>query len=197
MSVTQSLVLTRLIPFNPHRFDACMSFLAQKIYDRPLTTFELVKLHVMTDVFHVLRTGHQAIGGELCAWTYGPVVEPAYHRLKEWEHRHEESGLQFQPTGYQIVDGEVTGFSPNVPFDPEDLAPSELDAMAQASDLLRPMSFDQAFWFFHSDQTFMGRAYNHARRESRALAWDDIIDAHDALRGSNLQHLKQRLISYG
>jgi hypothetical protein len=58
------------------------------------------------------------------------------------------------------------------------------------------MSFDDAFRFFHNDNTFMGRAYNLAKNENRAIAWGDIIDAHDQLAGTNLQHLKRRLISY-
>ncbi len=82
-------------------------------------------------------------------------------------------------------------------FDPDDLSPAEIDAMNRASQLLRPMSFDDAFYFFHSNDTFMGRAYNQAIAEKRALAWSDIINAHDLLNGTNLQHLKKRWISYG
>jgi hypothetical protein len=196
MIVPQTSIITRLIPFNPHRFDVCMSYLAQRIYKRPLTIFELVKHHVMTDVFHVLKLGHQAIGGELQPWPYGPVVEPAYRRLKGWEHRHEEAADHAEPAEYQITDAELSGFMPTIPFDADDLSPSEVDAMNEASQLLRPMSFDDAFRFFHSDNTFMGRAYNLAKGENRAMAWAEIIDAHDQLLGTNLQHLKRRLISY-
>jgi len=195
MIATEPYIITKLIPFNPHRFDACMGYLAQAIYARPLTVFEMVKLHVMTDVFHVLQHGHQVIGGELIPWPYGPVVEPAYKRLKHWQHCHEENG--FQPAEYQILGGDVTGFQPRIAFDPEDIAPAELEAMDKAVKLLRPMSFDGAYRFFHADDTFMGRAYNRATSERRAMAWGDIIDAHDQIHGSNLQHLKRRLIPYG
>jgi hypothetical protein len=195
MIATEAYIVTKLIPFNPHRFDACMGYLAQAVYARPLTIFEMVKLHVMTDVFHVLQHAHQAIGGELTPWPYGPVVEPAYNRLKHWQHRNDEDGTQ--PTEYQIIPGEVTGFQPRAAYDPEDLAPAELEAMNKAVTLLRPLSFDDAYRFFHSNDTFMGRAYNRAKAEGRALAWGDIIDAHDQIHGSDLQHLKRRLISYG
>ena len=197
MTGTSPDIITRLIPFNPHRFDACMSYIAQRIYQRPLTIFELVKHHVMTDVFQVLAHGHQVIGGELEPWPFGPVIEPAYNRLKHWEQRHEESGGAFQPPEYEILDGELAAYRPRASFDPDDISPAEVDAMTRAADLLRPLSFDEAYRFFHDDGTFMGRAYNRALSERRALAWGDIIDAHDQIAGSNLQQLKRRLISYG
>lgn len=196
MIAPQTSIITRLIPFNPHRFDACMRYIAQRIYKRPLTIFEMVKHHVMTDVFHVLGHGHQTIGGELQPWPYGPVVEPAYRRLKGWEHYHEGNADRAQPAEYQITDGELSGLMPTITFDPDDLSPSEMDAMNQASQLLRPMSFDDAFRFFHSNDTFMGRAYNLAKDENRAMAWGGIIDAHDQLLATDLQHPKRRLISY-
>jgi len=174
-----------------------MGYFAQEVYRRPLTIFELMKHHVMTDVFHALAHGHQVIGGEMEPWPFGPVVEPAYNRLKHWEHKHEESGGVFQPAEYEILDGELAAYRPCASFDPDDMSPAEVDAMNRAADLLRPMSFDDAYRFFHSDDTFMGRAYNRALRENRALAWGEIIDAHDQIEGSNLQHLKRRLISYG
>jgi hypothetical protein len=194
MNAAEPYIITKLIPFNADRFDACASFLANHVYGRPLSIFELVKHHVMTDVFHVLRHGHQAIGGELQPWQYGPVVEPAYKRLKHWAHCHEEHG--FQPSEYRIIDGAPESFLPLIEADPDDLSPAEVKAMHQAAELLRPMDFDAAFYFFHSDSTFMGRAYNRAKSEGRALAWGDIIDAHDQLHGTDLQHLKRRFISY-
>lgn len=190
-------ILTRLIPFNPHRFDACMAYLAQEVYRRPLNLFEMVKHHVMTDVFHVLETGHQAIGGEFKPWPYGPVVEDAYNRIKHWEHRHEETSGHFQPQEYLIFGGELSGFQPRAAFDPEDMAPSEIEAMDQAVRLLKPMSFDDAYRFFHDDGSYMGRAYNMAKAEGRSLAWNEIIDAYDAIHGTDHKNLKRRLISYG
>ncbi len=124
---------------------------------------ELVKHHVMTDVFHVLTHGHQAIGGELEPWPYGPVVEPAYNRLKHWEHEHEATGGVVQPPEYEILDGELAAYQPRANFDPQDMSPAELDAMKRAADLLRPMSFDEAYRFFRDGGSFMGRAYNLAR----------------------------------
>jgi hypothetical protein len=195
MTIAQPYILTRLIPFNPSRFDVCLAYVA-KHYDRPLTLFELVKYHVMTDVFHVLKHGHQAIGGELRPWPYGPVVEEAYNRLKHWELSHEESGGTFQPTEYRILKGDLATFSPNAQFDPEDLSQSELEAMGEAISLLKPMSFDSAYRFFHHDESFMGRAYKIAVAEDRALSWNDIIDSYDAIWGTDHQNIKRRLITY-
>ena len=194
MTVTQPLHVTRLIPFNPHRFDACAAYLAQQ-YGRPLTIFELVKHHVMTDVYHVLQTGHQAIGGELEPWPYGPVNERAFKRLKHWEHLHEETG--YQPAEYEVTKADLYAFTPRADFNPDDTSPAELQAMDMAIDLLQRQSFGDAYRFFHGDDTFMGRAYNAAEAENRAIAWDDILDAYDALHGTDHQHIKRRLITYG
>jgi hypothetical protein len=195
MLATQSII-TQLIPFNPSRFDLCMAYLAHEVYRRPLTLFEMIKLHVMLDVYHVLEHAHQAIGGELEPWPYGPVVAPAYQRLKNLEEQREQSNHQFQPAQYSIIDADITGFQPTT-ADFDELAPSEQAAADRAARLLKPMSFDDVYRFFHSDDTFMGRAYNIAKRETRAIAWPDIIDAHDQLHGTSLASLKRRLIPYG
>jgi len=196
MSILNPAILTQLIPFNPHRFDACLTYLGKRLYQRPLSLFEMVKLHVMTDVFHVLKTGHQIIGGELQPWPYGPVVEPSYNRLKAWVHQHEESGGRFQPDEFRLVVSDVCTFVSTLDIDMDDLSATELEAMEQAASVLKPMSFDDAYHYFHSTDTFMGRAYIRASNENRAIAWADIIDGHDEIFGSDLQRLKQRLISY-
>lgn len=175
-----------------------MAYLAREEYRRPLTIFELVKHHVMIDVYMVLATGHQVIGGELKPWPFGPVVEEAYERLKGWEHRYEESHGEFQPAEYLLSDGELTAFEPRVAADPqEDFASAEIAAMSRASALLKSMTFDQAYHFFHSPATFMGRAYTTAREDRMAIAWPDVLDAHDAIHGTDHHLIKRRLISYG
>jgi hypothetical protein len=91
----------------------------------------------------------------------------------------------------------VLAREPRASFDPDDMSPAEFEAVNRAEDLLRPMSFDDAYRFFHDDDNFMGRAYKRALEENRALAWGNIIDTHDQINGSNLPHLKRRLIPYG
>jgi len=197
MHATAPAIITSLIPFNPRRFDMVMSYLVQGIYDRPLTLFEMIKHHVMADVFHVLDHGHQIIGGDLQPWKWGPVVKPAYSRLKKWEHGLEKKEKS-QPAEYEITPGEYTAFMPRIAFEPDDIAPSEEQAINNAANLLKPMSFDTAYHFFHDNSTFMGRAYNAAKaQDDRSLAWTEIIAAYDAIHRTDHSQIMRRLISYG
>jgi hypothetical protein len=64
-------------------------------------------------------------------------VEAPYTRLKGWLHAFEQQGAQ--PAEYRTVGADVAAFEPTAKFDPDDLAPAELDAMEKAVLLLRPM----------------------------------------------------------
>lgn len=191
--VTGATYIPKLIPFNAARFDACMAALSQ-IYGKPFTILDMVKLHVMTDVYHVLDTGHQAIGGALAPWKFGPVVKEAYCRLDHWYHEWQETGLE--PAEYGLLPSQYTIYQPRQQPDFDDISQSEQRAMQKAADLLRPMDFSLAYDFFHNDSTFMGRAYNRAAQEQRLLSWTDILDAHDQIAGTDSSRIKRRFISY-
>ncbi|HEX4792464.1 MAG TPA: hypothetical protein VH370_01665 [Humisphaera sp.] len=188
--------LSQLIPYNAVQFDRCMAYLAQK-WARGLTRYDMVKLHVMTDVYHVLETGHQSIGGPLEPWNLGPVVARSWARLSRWERRFDQLGEE--PPGYALgrSDKGYTTYRPTAAPDLDELAASELAAMDRAVELLKPMSFDESQRFFHGDKTFMGQAYNSARRNhQKQISWADIIDAYADQEGIDLTDLKRRLISY-
>jgi hypothetical protein len=68
--------------------------------------------------------------------------------------------------------------------------------MGEAIRLLKPMSFDEAFKFFHGD-TFMGRPYNAAKKDGRAISWTEIIQEYDTTYDTDHEAIKQRLITYG
>ena len=195
LPVAAPATVTSLIPFNPGRFDACMAYFAE-VYRRPLTRFEMGKLHVMTDVYHVIRLGHQVVGGDLEPWRWGPFVRPAYDRLQQWEATFRESGGASQPAApYVLHDGELVGFRPRAAVDRDDFSASEYDAMASAILLLKPMSFDDADQFFHGDG-FMGRAYQTALAAGRPFDWAEVIDGYDRDAGTDHASVRRRLISY-
>src|SRR5438034_11767384 len=76
-------LLTQLQPFNDHRFDDCMAFLAAK-HGRPLSVYEMMKLHAMIDVYHTLDRGKPVIGGSLWPFTNGPISRVAKSRVGQW-----------------------------------------------------------------------------------------------------------------
>src|SRR4051794_15408033 len=73
-------VLSQITPFNQHRFDAVIRYLSAR-HGRTLTQNDIVKIHVMTDVYHVIDYGMPVMGGQLEPWKHGAVVQRAYNRI--------------------------------------------------------------------------------------------------------------------
>ena len=187
-------VLSQLLPFNENRFDAAISYLSGQ-HNRALSKYEIVKLHVLMDIYHTLETGTPIVGGTLQAWDRGPVVRNAYERLDDWCTDLEQAGKM--PEGFTIrLDGDRRVVAPTFSADPDDFSANELKAMDDAWNKLMPMmdrgqaGYEESQRFFHSDETFIGRAYNKARLEERDIDWNDLIDAYDQLHGTNHEDVK-------
>ena len=186
-------VLSQLSPFNEHRFDAMMLYFSRK-YGRKLSQYDMMKLHVMTDVFHVLATARPAIGGSLEPWQYGPVVRAAYNRVAKWWHDFDRTGRQ--PEYFRLVehDGNAKRFVAATDVDEDDFSDSEKAAMdaawAAVQDLLDDWRRADAF-FHDSDASFIGNAWYKAKAEGRrAIDWNDIIDAFDRFHNADHSHIK-------
>lgn len=183
-------VLNQLLPFNESRFDACMAYLSAK-HSRDLTQYDMVKLHVMTDIFHALEHGKPVIGGALDAWQFGPLVEKAYNRVRRWRFVVDETGEQ--PEFFEFVGqkGAADRFRAREPVNDEDLSPSEVKAMTKAWDVIMSLDWSESQDYFHSDSTFIGRAWKKAREARVGVDWDDIIDEYDRQFDENHAHIKR------
>jgi hypothetical protein len=186
--------LSQLLPFNENRFDAAMVYLS-RVHDRPLTKYEMSKLHVLADVFHTLDYATPVIGGPLATWPNGPVVGPAYDRLEEWCTRYELTGQM--PDRFKIEPrGELRLFIPRAEADPDEFSDSEKAAMEKAWQTLIPLmdrgfpGYEDSQRLFHDPGTFLGRAYQWAKQEQRAIDWNDIIDAYDEIHAADHRHIK-------
>jgi hypothetical protein len=175
--------LTQLQPFNEHRFDDCMAYLSAK-YGRPLSTYEMMKLHVMVDVHHTLNNAMPVIGGDVWPFKNGPVARCAKNRVADWIKRYEVSGES--PEGFEIIDkGDRYRFAPTAIPDKDDFSESELAAMELAwADVVPalnsgPDGFARSQNFFHSDSP-IGQAWAKAWARAGALDWNEIIDAYAA-----------------
>ncbi len=179
----------QLAPFNEHRFDQCMLWLSQT-HDRFLTQFQLVKLHIMIDAFHVLGHGVPVIGGTIEAWKKGPVAPIAYFRLRHkwtaWE-RGEEDEL-FQIKEHSTREG-VYCFSPQpgVQIDSGEFSQAEMDAMSQAWEEV----INSGRNHFHDEQVFIGRAWKRAFDHSEKMDWNVIIDTYDEMNTTDHSAIKQ------
>lgn len=170
------------MPFNPERFDAVMAYLS-KAHGRELTQRDMVKLHVMTDVFHVLAHGRQIIGGKLERWKGGAVVNPAYRRVRRFGYEWDQN--ETQPEHFRITGARTTrklnrvfNFAATLDVDQRQFSESELAAMERAWACVMSKSESDFDAFFHSPDTFMGRAWQKAGKDGAAIAWDEIVDAY-------------------
>jgi uncharacterized phage-associated protein len=170
------MALSQLLPFNEGRFDACMAYLARK-HQRLLTKYDMVKIHVMADVLHVLEHGKPIIGGAISPWQFGPVVARAYKRLRAWECKFDEIGAE--PENYSIAGraGNSLEFRPTLAVEADDFSPSELTAMEGAWQKVMEQlrDFQESQQYFHGSGSFIGRAWNKARLEGRDLDWEEVI----------------------
>lgn len=186
---SQNDTLSQLLPFNEHRFDACLTYLARE-HGKSLTQFDMVKLHVMIDVFHVLEHGTPVIGGDLWPWEHGAVVDRAYNRIMQWWYRLRETGEQ--PDNFHLepyINKQVT-FSPNKQSNYDDFSASEIEAMERAWDAIMTKDWTDSESYFHDPKNFMGRAWTNADAENRAIDWNEIISAYDAQYDEDHTHIK-------
>src|ERR1035437_7268175 len=125
------MALSQLLPFNESRFDACMAYLARK-HQRLLTKYDMVKLHVMTDIYHVVEQGKPVIGGSISAWTFGPVVGKAFNRLTFWEKQYNKNGVEPENFRFAGGEGRYPEFDAKLNVDEEEFSKTERDGVAAA-----------------------------------------------------------------
>ena len=165
---------SQLQPFNEHRFDDCIAYLSAK-YRRPLSTYEMMKLHVMIDVHHTLDRGKPVIGGSISAFTNGPVSRSAKSRVTHWRKRYEQIGEM--PDGFILIeDEEWFRVKPTRVPEDDDFSAAELAAMEKAWQDVIPLLDEHGFPisqnYFHRD-SFIGRAWKTAQsREPLGLERD-------------------------
>lgn len=184
--------LSQLLPFNQHRFDACLTYLMRE-HGKPLTQYDIVKLHVMTDVFHVLEHGTPVIGGELSPWEHGPLVKRAYDRIMGWWRRVKETDRQPAHFHVEHQANKRIAFSATDNPDYDDLSESEIEAMDRAWNVVMTKDWESLREYFHDPDQFMGYAWSKAKADKRGIDWDDIIDAYDRLHKQDHSHIKRAM----
>ncbi len=179
----------QLAPFNQYQFDRCMQWLVSK--HGPLTQLQMVKLHIMTDFYHILRYGSPVIGGALRKWNFGPVVREAWVRLDR-EARSFQEGSPECPFDVQPTQGKAREYSlpSGVVVDEDEFGKAEMGAMDDAWEMIGGKSFNEIREFFHSPQYFMGKAWTEAGAMNCPIDWAAIVDAYDAEQGEDHSHIK-------
>ncbi len=184
----------QLYPFNEIRFDRVMLWFS-KTYGVALTQYDIVKLHVLSDINHVLESGRPIIGGALERWPNGPVVKRAYNIAKHRAYLHDE-GHPMGPFDVRQVHNTVHEFSAPADCNVTDseFSGTELAAMREAWETLMVglVDWDARERYFHEpDASFIGKAYHSAEeREASGVDWNDIIDAYDEEVGTDHKHIK-------
>lgn len=177
------------MPFNDCQFDKAMLWLSSR--HGPLTQYDMVKLHIMTDVFHVLAHGRPVIGGSLERWKNGAVVRPAYGRLRRLI-VHYEMGKETGDFLVAPTNGNAYTFQPKpeTVVDADDFSQSELDAMECAWQAIGGMNWNRSQQYMHDPSSFMGVAWTAAGQENSPIDWISIIDAFDRQHRTDHSHIK-------
>ncbi len=188
---TANPVINQLIPFNAHRFDACMNYLMSE-FSSSLSQYDIAKRHVMVDFFHVLETGQQMIGGPLEAWDLGPVVDPGYNRVRSLGYKFEEEKKPVHQGLIRVVGKSQKRYlyAPHGKADYDDFSPAELQAMRRANEMLASKSFKECDAFFHGQTTYMGRLWSEARKSDERIDWGRLVEAYDQETGEDHTHAK-------
>ena len=171
-----------------------MAYLSAKAGGRTFTKLEMLKLHVLTDLYHVLDRAMPVIGGKVEAWQHGPVVHAAYRLVGDWAEDFNRTGQQ--PGGalrFVGKDGnDWEHFKADVPpaAVEQDFSADEIKAMDRAwskwSTLRRgPHRVNR---FFHEPDTFFGKVWSASR--GGPIDWIALIDAYDAETGEDHADVK-------
>ena len=187
----------QLIPFNEYQFDRCALWLAKKLGKTP-TQYDLIKFHIMTDIYHVLECGTPVIGGAIAKWPLGPAVEKAYARISP-SHINPGSviGLLKARGCYRTSRGTICEFvaRDGAAVDEEEFSASEVSAMEKALKIIE-LDWNSSQAFFHDPQkSFVGKAWAGACI-SGPIDWNSIIDAYDAENGTDHSAIKE-IVSLG
>ncbi len=172
--------MKQLSPFNEYRYDLVVAYVLKRI-NALFDIYDFVKIHALVDAIHVAETGRPVIGGVLESWEHGPVAKPAYDRAKRiLEGR--ESADKFDVVtlnGPRPMAGAKSTYAP----DTDEFCASELSAMDRAIDVFNSMGHDELYAYFHNPKTFIGYAWNEARRTRRNLSWREILEAYERDKG--------------
>jgi hypothetical protein len=182
----------QLIPFNEHQFDRCALWLAKKLGKTP-TQYDLIKFHIMTDIYHVLECGTPVIGGAIAKWPAGPAVGRAYARISPSRVRPGTviGSLEVMDC-YKTVHGTICKFvaRDGATVDEEEFSASEVSAMEKALKIIE-LDWNSSQAYFHNPQrSFVGKAWFEAR-DSGPIDWNSIIDAYDAENGTDHSAIKE------
>jgi len=180
----------QLMPFNEAQFDRCALWVALK-FGKPLTQYDLVKFHVMTDIYHVLDYGRPVIGGPFEKWKLGPVGPRAYHRLKYDIQNFEHGRPECLPLSIKAGCGNAYEFTArsDAVLDEEEFSQSEIKAMEGALKIVM-LGFQKSQEFFHDpSKSFVGKAWA-STADGCPIEWTVIVDAYDAEHGTDHSHIK-------
>ena len=188
---------SQLMPFNEEQIDRCALWLATR-FCGPLTQYEIVKFHVMTDIYHTLDQGVPVIGGSLEKRQFGPMVRRAWHRLI-FETQQFERGIEVGPLAVRVQPGRGNVYEfaaqEGVSLDEEEFSTSETEAMEQAMRVAE-MDFAESQRFFHEPEaSFIGKVWSETL-DGGPIDWNSIVDAYDAENGTDHSHIKD-LIALG
>lgn len=171
-----------MMRFSPDTFTATLKYIARE-NKTPLDVYDMVKLHVLTDFYHILEEGEPAIGGTPKALPYGPVVQGAYDLSNRWA----GSGGDFFSVNQE---GSRVWMAPS-DDGTANLWPELADAASQAWGFHNNMTFEQSQDFFHKPDSYFGKVWTKYRPDpgqsgwGTPIEWNEVIEAYQNATGED------------
>jgi uncharacterized phage-associated protein len=183
--------MARTLPHDGQLLTIVMKWVSQHGGRVPLDQYDMAKMHVLSDFFHILRHGTPIVGGQVAAWSYGPVVRDTYNQAKAWAER----GGDFKE-----IDriGKASRMVPAEEITEEEkqhLPAGATVSIAKAWEIFSPMGWDESQEFFHNPANYFGNVWTKAwvRGEGTPIDWPSLVGAYEKATRQDYSHIKRLL----
>ena len=176
---------------NPHHAERVLSYLLSR-HNIALTIREMICLHALIEVEHVLKYGQVCTGGAFGVWKHGPICKRLYAHLKELGYAQQE-GCNQNPDYLDCIGTSkrmIFLAAKNTDRNRDDLSDAELESMEAAFKQLREMTIENGIMFFRGELEFLNKAWTRAYLQNRDMCWYDVLDEYQKQTGEDMSYIK-------
>jgi hypothetical protein len=183
--------LSQLQSLNTHHAERVLSYLLSW-HNVALNLREMLCLHVLIEVEHVLKYERACVGGALGTWKHGPVCKRLHAHLKTLDYAYREGAKpESNLIAYASPNGRTLFVSKvDAHHNRDDLSDAELECMEAAFNNLREMPFEYGRLCFRGTLQFICNAWKSAYIKGRDMCWYEILDEYQNQTGEDISYIK-------